>query len=214
MIPHLTAALAGRQLLSHPFYQRWSQGELSRDDLRAYAEQYRYFEAALPTMLSGIHHRIDDIPTRRTVSRHLADEEGGERSHLELFDDYAASLGATASAPTAATVALLDTYGSLVARGPAAGMAALYAYESQAAAIATTKAAGLRRWYGLDDAAIAFWDAHAHIDEHHGEWTLEALIALSESTPETVAAASAAADAWWGLLSEREAAHVAAHAVS
>lgn len=36
-------SLADRQLLEHPFYRRWEAGELSREELTRYAEQYRHF---------------------------------------------------------------------------------------------------------------------------------------------------------------------------
>src|SRR5258708_22957264 len=47
-------ALTGRELLSHPFYVRWSKGELSRRELCDYAAQYRHVEAALPDLLRTI----------------------------------------------------------------------------------------------------------------------------------------------------------------
>ena len=40
--------LSDRQLMDHPFYRRWEAGELSRDELTSYAEQYRHFEAMMP----------------------------------------------------------------------------------------------------------------------------------------------------------------------
>src|ERR1700722_11629215 len=36
----LADALAGRQLLAHPFYRRWEAGTLVDGELAAYAEQY------------------------------------------------------------------------------------------------------------------------------------------------------------------------------
>ena len=34
-------------VLGHPFYTRWSRGELTRDELALYAGQYRYAVVAL-----------------------------------------------------------------------------------------------------------------------------------------------------------------------
>ena len=50
----LTAVVARRRLLDHPFYRRWERGELEASELAAYAAQYRHLEAALPELLSGI----------------------------------------------------------------------------------------------------------------------------------------------------------------
>src|SRR3954463_3197016 len=39
--------------LEHPFYQRWSRGELARDELAAYAGQYRHAVEALAEAAAG-----------------------------------------------------------------------------------------------------------------------------------------------------------------
>ena len=65
------------------------------------------------------------------------------------------------SAPGPAAEALVSTYFDLVAEGPVAALAGLAAYETQASAIASSKADGLRRWYGMDAAGTEFWDVHA-----------------------------------------------------
>jgi pyrroloquinoline-quinone synthase len=36
-------------LLQHPFYQAWSKGELTREDLREYAAEYWHHVSAFPT---------------------------------------------------------------------------------------------------------------------------------------------------------------------
>ena len=62
-----------------------------------------------------------------------------------------------------------------MAEGPAAALAGLAAYETQASAIASSKAEGLRRWYGVGQAGTEFWDVHAQMDADHGAWATEAL---------------------------------------
>ena len=44
----LDARIAKYDLLCHPFYQAWSQGRLTREDLRAYAAEYFHHVAAFP----------------------------------------------------------------------------------------------------------------------------------------------------------------------
>ena len=78
----------------------------------------------------------------------------------------------------------MDTYFELVADGPVAALAGLAAYETQASAIASTKADGLRRWYGLDAAGTEFWDVHARMDADHGEWAVDALARLGADPAE------------------------------
>jgi len=101
--------------------------------------------------------------------------------------------------------ALVATYTDLVQEGPVAALSGLAAYETQASAISKSKAEGLRRWYGIDDAGVAFWDVHAAMDADHGDWAIEALTHL-DADPDVVAdSAKRAAYAWWAFLDEREA---------
>ena len=203
-------ALEGRALLAHPFYRRWEAGLLHRSELAEYAVNYRAFEAALPAVLhvvveqlraSGEHEAAD------MVDRNLADESGRPEPHLDLFDRFAAALPVAASttAPGSSAEALVATYGDLTDQGPVAALAGLAAYETQASAIASTKAAGLRRWYGVDAAGTEFWDVHAAMDADHGDWAVEALALLGAEPSEVTVAARRGADAWWSFLDEREA---------
>src|SRR6202012_6045065 len=83
-------------LLQHPFYQAWSKGELTREDLREYASEYWHHVSAFPTYLSALHSRLEDAPLRRIVLENLADEEGlpAGRAHSDLWMDFAAGMGA------------------------------------------------------------------------------------------------------------------------
>lgn len=204
------SAVSGRELLTHPFYRRWESGYLAPGELADYAVQYRAFEAALPAVLTAVADRLreqGDPASAAVVERNLADELGRPRPHLELFDAFARAVGADPATPAGpAAVALVDTYRALVSEGPAAALAGLAAYETQAAAVASTKAAGLRRWYGTPPAGTAFWDVHARMDADHAQWAAEALDSM-EADPDVVAAsARRGAEAWWALLDEREAA--------
>jgi pyrroloquinoline quinone (PQQ) biosynthesis protein C len=85
-----------------------------------------------------------------------------------------------------------------------AALAGLAAYETQASAIASTKAEGLRRRYGVDAAGTEFWDVHAAMDEDHGDWAIEALLVLGAEPSDVATSARRGADAWWAFLDERE----------
>jgi pyrroloquinoline-quinone synthase len=203
-------SLEGRALLTHPFYRRWEAGQLAMGELAEYAVHYRAFEAALPVVLAAVADRLredGELEAAALVERNLADELGRPAPHLDLFDRFAQSLpaAAEATAPGPAATGLVATYGHLVDEGPVAALAALAAYETQAASIAASKADGLRRWYGLDSGGTEFWDVHAEMDADHGDWTVDALAVLEADPAEVSRAARRGADAWWALLDEREA---------
>jgi len=200
------ARLRGRWLLDHPFYRRWSEGGVSVEELRAYAAQYRHFEAMLPAHLDAVAARAAEPALREQALRNLADEAGTAPTHLDLFERFAAALGAPASAePSPAMARLLDTCGDAVQRGAAPGFAALLAYEIQAPEVAASKADGLRHHGILDGAALDFWTIHADLDAEHAAWALTALAGSGATEADIVDAAGAAADAWWSFLDEREA---------
>jgi pyrroloquinoline quinone (PQQ) biosynthesis protein C len=196
-------AVEGLALLDHPFYRRWAEGQLTADDLAAYAGQYRHFERLLPGLLGRIGDRAEGRAAE-LVARNLADEAGSRPTHVELFEQFARAVGADEDVPAGpAAQGLVDTYDA-VTDDPAAALAALAAYEYQAADIARTKAAGLRSFYGLDGSAVAFWDVHAALEADHAEWAVEAISYLPADPDRVRDAARRAAKAWWSFLDERE----------
>ena len=200
-------ALEDRQLLAHPFYLRWEAGRLQPGELAAYAEQYRHFEAAVPSLLRDVLAATDDEVAAGLVRLNLADEESNPMPHIELFERFADGVGAVRGAPaTAATAELLRTYADLAVAGSVPGLAAMVAYETQAPAIAASKASGLRRHYACEESTTSFWDVHATMDLDHGDWGIDALQAMDADPGEVFVSARRAADAWWAFLDEREAA--------
>src|SRR5260370_5708347 len=157
-------------LLQHPFYQAWSKGELTREDLREYAAEYWHHVSAFPTYLSALHSRLPDGEMRREVLRNLAEEEGVDagtaRPHSDLWMDFAAGMGASRDevvgrAVQAEMTALVATFRELMQEERASSaMAALYAYESNAPAIATTKAEGLAEDYATEGVAARCVTTH------------------------------------------------------
>jgi pyrroloquinoline quinone (PQQ) biosynthesis protein C len=198
------AVLQGRRLLTHPFYVRWENGELSLSELTHYAEQYRFFEAYLPEFLTELSGNLDEGTARDAVLANLSDEVTPP-SHLNLFDQFAAAYGAQETEISPAMAALLDAYRSALSEGVAVAVAGLLAYEVQGAAIATSKSGGLSLHYGATSTALDFWMAHSSMEENHAHWTTDGLAALSPSDDDVVLGVRLVADAWWNFLSEREA---------
>ena len=173
----LEARIAPYNLLTHPFYQAWSRGELTRDDLRAYAAEYWHHVSAFPTYLSALHSRLPDSELRREVLRNLAEEEGTDsptaRPHSDLWMDFAMGMGATQAEVRNHTVqpemaALLSTFRAAMQEPkPASAMAALYAYESKVPQIAATKAEGLTSHYSADAATAKYFTLHETADVAH-----------------------------------------------
>jgi pyrroloquinoline-quinone synthase len=208
----LDRIVAERAMLSHPFYVRWSEGGLDIGTLREYAKQYFAFEAAFPTFLSAVHSGLADPDARRAILANLADEEGGDTTHRELWLRFCEALGIDRADVESAellpsTQALVDTFKGLAA-DPACGLGGLYAYESQAAAVARTKLDGLARFYGIAGGpGVEFFTVHARMDDWHAAQERQVLAGLNADPAMILAAGQAGADALWGFLDGVEAAY-------
>ena len=217
-------ALEGRieryDLLKHPFYQAWSKGELTGEDLREYASEYWHHVSAFPAYLSTLHSQLPDGNLRRVVLENLADEEGleGGAPHSELWMDFALGMGANEAEVRERSVsnetrAMLAHFRAEMHSSPAAALAALYTYESRVPAIAKTKAEGLKDHYGADDRTRRYFTVHTTADVHHARvWRnalAEELLNHPEQTGAALAAAEDAARVLWTALDGVEAARQA-----
>ncbi len=210
LIQRLDAMVAARHLLTHPFYQDWSAGRLSQSALRDYAVQYYRHVEAFPRYVSALHSRCEDPATRQALLENLIEEERGERNHPQLWLRFAEGLGTSreevrAATPRAMTTELVDTFTQLSREGSlAAGLAALYVYESQMPAVAETKIEGLKRFYGIEsDDAVAFFSVHREADVYHartGARLIEQLADTPEGEAEVIVAADRAISALWAML--------------
>src|SRR5258708_15274701 len=113
LISSLDARIAGQRMLDHPFYQRWTAGELTRGELQEYARQYYHYAMAFPTFLSSMHARSDDLEARQHLLENLIEEERGPEHHPALWFRFCEALGldrdiVKAATPNAATSALID----------------------------------------------------------------------------------------------------------
>ena len=212
-IDRLEARIAPFNLLTHSFYQAWTAGELTHDDLRGYAAEYWHHVSAFPTYLSALHSRLEDTELRRTVLSNLLDEEGMDsadrRPHSALWMDFARGMGATETEVHSRelqpeSAALIAAFRSFAEQNPAAALAAFYTYESKVPAIAKEKAAGLQKHYGADDATRRYFTVHQTADVHHAQVWKQALEAEVASNPAAAEAAldtaEAAAKALWSAL--------------
>ncbi len=181
-------------VLRHPFYQRWSNGELSADELAFYSGQYRHAVEAIATLSAAA---ADALPERKELRRHAAEELG----HVRLWDGFvAASGGETTAEPTSETAACVDAW---TADGNAGEiLARLFAIESSQPAISRTKLEGLRGPYGYEEGAgTSYFSVHESRDVEHAAEVRELIEDLDDVDEDAlVAAAESAYRANWRLL--------------
>jgi pyrroloquinoline-quinone synthase len=200
----LDALVSEKHLLKHRFYVLWSEGKLTRDHVREYAVSYYPHVAAFPTYVSAVHSGCDDLDLRRELLENLIEEEHGDVNHPALWRRFASALGARAPelSVTPRTPEVADAIAEFrrATRGStAAGLAALYAYESQIPEISKTKREGLAAFYGIEDPeATRFFTVHEEADVWHRQVEREALgrvAATAQAQQEALEAAGRCLDA-------------------
>jgi pyrroloquinoline-quinone synthase len=207
----IDSKVAAKAMLSHPFYQAWTDGTLSLDTLRAYARQYFHHVEAFPSAVSAVHSNCPDREGRRTLAENLAEEEGieaGKQDHATLWLMFACGLGENEGSVRSQqlnpeTEALIGTFRRLSRQSYAAGLGALYAYESQFPGVATAKIEGLVDRYGIaDEETLRFFRVHASADVEHSAVCRTLLDRLPEAErAEAIAAGEELAGALWNFLS-------------
>jgi len=210
----LESRIAKYDLLCHPFYQAWSKGELTREELAAYAQQYLPHVAAFPTYLSALHMQLPDCSLRRRIAENLADEEGigspDGRPHSDLWRDFANGMGAAQTEPIAEVCALTSKFREYASGDTATALAAFYAYESQVPRVAAEKERGLKELYGADAKTCKYFTLYKTADiQHANVWkTLidEHVAGDPAKADAALNAAETAAAALWNALDgiERE----------
>jgi pyrroloquinoline-quinone synthase len=202
-------------LLTHPFYQAWSAGELTAEELGFYGRQYLRHVAAFPTYLTALHARLPEGETRRAVLRNAAEEEVHGRSHADLWRQFVSGIEPGRDAKDEEVlpevVELVESYRELGQTAPAAAsLGAFYAYESQVPRIAGEKLAGLKKFYGADDRTCEYFRLHMTADIRHAHvWQSlieEVMGQEQESETETLEGVRRGARALWRALDGIEAA--------
>ena len=207
--------VAGQAMLKHPFYQAWTEGRLPIDTLRDYARQYFHHVEAFPRAVSAVHSACPDRDGRRMLAENLAEEEGieaGKQDHATLWLMFACGLGEDEDAIRGQqlnpeTAALIETFRRLSRQSYAAGLGALYAYESQFPGVASAKIEGLIDRYGIaDEPTLRFFKVHESADVEHSSVCRALLDRLPvPEKEEAIAAGDELAGALWNFLSGVEA---------
>lgn len=220
--------IAKYDLLTHAFYQAWSKGELTREDLKMYAAEYYHHVEAFPEYLQIFENRLPDGKIRSAVAENRQDELGAlaqdRRSHSDLWLDFAEGMGADtqevkAHEPMSQVEDLMAQFRQLAKRGQAVeALAAFYAYESQVPRIAKEKALGLKKLYGADAKTYKYFSVHTIADVEHANVWRDLINDEIAKNPEQAALALETAEdvagALWAVLDGVQSRRVAAGAMS
>lgn len=189
-------------VLRHPFYRRWSAGELSAEELALYSGQYRHAVGAIAAISEAV---ADACPGRPELRQHAVEE----REHVALWDGFVEAAGGSAEdPPTPETRECVRAWshspqGTTGDGDPLGGLVRLYAIESGQPAISHTKREGLLGRYGFAEGpGTAYFRLHERRDAEHAAQARRLIEELAEEDDEDrlVAGAEAALRANWRLL--------------
>ncbi len=194
-------------VLEHPFYRRWSAGELSADELSRYAGEYRYAVVALAEASARAAAKAG--PAHREGLERHAEEEA---AHVALWDRFAertrthGSAGQSA-APLAQTQECVRAW--TAGEDLLEHLAVLYALEAAQPEISRTKLEGLTTHYGYSEEGPAseYFRVHELRDVEHAHQAGQLIAELiaevddpGEQGDRMISRASAALRGNWRLL--------------
>lgn len=181
ILARLDETRSATNVLEHPFYQRWSAGELSAEELECYAGEYRHAVVALASA-SELTAQKADAAHAEGLRRHAAEET----AHVALWEQFAEATGAAR-----ADAARLRETDECVEAWTAGDdvlehLAVLYAIEAGQPEISRTKLDGLSAHYGYSDEgpATEYFSVHELRDVEHARQAGELIVELLAGSAE------------------------------
>jgi pyrroloquinoline-quinone synthase len=179
-------------VLRHPFYERWTAGELTSEELARYSGQYRHAVEAIAAVSEDV------AAGRPELEEHAAEE----REHVDLWDEFvSATRGDTGAEPTPETDECVEAW--CAGDDLAARLVTLYAIESAQPEISRIKREGLISSYGFTPGdGTRYFEVHEDLDSDHAAQARALLAEVAGDSDEDrlVAAAERAYRANWRLL--------------
>src|SRR6266576_4601231 len=189
LIERIDAARERWNVLEHPFYKRWSCGELSRDELAHYAGEYRHAVVALA-----------DTAKKTGHVEHAREET----EHVWLWDEFVAAFGTrTDREPSLETAVYVDAWTAPQNRNEA--LTVMYAIEAGQPAVSQAKLDGLAEHYGVavDEPGAEYFALHSERDHEHAAESRRELELVQDKDSDAdrlVEVAEAALRGNWTLL--------------
>jgi pyrroloquinoline-quinone synthase len=191
VLARLDETRAAINVLEHPFYQRWSAGELSAAELDRYAGEYRHAVVALARASQQAAECAAAAPAATAAghSAELLEHAREEAAHVQLWDQFAAALASSGRADgeeSANEQTRVCAQAWSAGEGLLENLAVLYAIEAGQPEISATKLAGLAEHYGFSEEgpATEYFRVHERLDVEHARQARELIAQLLAESAE------------------------------
>jgi pyrroloquinoline-quinone synthase len=167
IIQRIDSEIERCSLLKHAFYQTWSEGKLTIDQLQGYSIEYFQLVKAIPKFVERIAKEKDN--------EDIAANAKEEAEHVEPWARFAMALGisrndldiyAGAEKTNAAVAMMMNLSNASFEEA----VAAMYAYEMELPKISRSKIDGLKNFYGMrSEDATKYFEIHEEADVRHAQ---------------------------------------------
>ncbi len=184
LIKRIDEMIEERSLLKHPFYQMWSDGNLSLDSLTGYSKEYYQLVKSVPSFMTPIIKQAPD-----SLKSELTSNQEEEIQHIKPWLRFASSLGVDEKkledyAGLPKTIQAVSQLSSLM-NSFEGGSCAMYAFEKEIPKISQVKLEGLAEFYGISsEQATEYFKLHTEADIRHAAAWRKALEQTSSKKEE------------------------------
>ena len=184
LIKRIDEMIEERSLLKHPFYQMWSDGNLSLDSLTGYSKEYYQLVKSVPSFMTPIIKQAPD-----SLKSELTSNQEEEIQHIKPWLRFASSLGVDEKkledyAGLPKTIQAVSQLSSLM-NSFEGGSCAMYAFEKEIPKISQVKLEGLAEFYGISsEQATEYFKLHTEADIRHAAAWRKALEQISSKKEE------------------------------
>ncbi|WP_273844690.1 TenA family transcriptional regulator [Rubrobacter calidifluminis] len=190
-LERLKREVIGHPALTHPFLERFGDGEVSAEGVRTFAIQYyRHVRVSRLYLAALISNCRDDEPLQLALASVLFDEYGNldpEETHPALYRRFMRALEISEeeweAPPTLPEIELYISAHYDLCRNPdiRLGLGAMGpASEWPVPPIYARIAEGLKKAAGLDDEALEMFTSHVTMDVEHARIMMEAVAPYAE----------------------------------
>ncbi|MBX6764988.1 MAG: iron-containing redox enzyme family protein [Rubrobacteraceae bacterium] len=190
-LERLKREVIGHPALTHPFLERFGEGEVSAEGVRTFAIQYyRHVRVSRLYLAALISNCRDDEPLQLALASVLFDEYGNldpEETHPALYRRFMRALEISEeeweTPPTLPEIELYISAHYDLCRNPdiRLGLGAMGpASEWPVPPIYARIAEGLKKAAGLDDEALEMFTSHVTMDVEHARIMMEAVAPYAE----------------------------------